>query len=277
MPSTGKIVRLNRFFLPSSRVAIIAACDHGLTLGPIDGIESVDAIARWIRTPGITGVIGHKGMIERIADRGLLNGLGIMVHLNGMTAHGAAPNQKELVTRIETAVRLGADAVSVQLNFDRDNDAHNLRLLGQIVDEALRFDLPVMPMLYDVQQPSERHQRTRRLCHLIRVAIELGADAIKIAAPSTSAEIEPLLSAVASDVPVFLAGGERGDAQVLLDLLRDSLRWGARGLCVGRNLFQRKDPHVLLGQLQQIASSAAAGALVDVQTAPKEKYLEASA
>lgn len=256
MPSAGKIVRLNRFYLPDTQIAVIAPVDHGLTLGPIDGLESVTAISRWIRTPGITGIIAHKGMIDRLAARHLLTGLGVMVHLNGMTAGGVEPNRKELVTEIETALRLGADAVSIQLNFDGANDAHNLTLLGQVVDRAMRFDLPVMPMVYDVYPAASSDRSLARLRHLMRVAIELGADALKVATPASLGDVRLLLADVAADIPIFLAGGARAAPPRVLDVLREALRWGGRGLCMGRNLFQNEAPDLLLREIRDIIRAA---------------------
>jgi class I fructose-bisphosphate aldolase/fructose-bisphosphate aldolase/2-amino-3,7-dideoxy-D-threo-hept-6-ulosonate synthase len=256
MPSAGKIVRLNRFYLPDTQVAVIAPVDHGLTLGPIDGLENIAAISRWIRTPGITGIIAHKGMIDRLAGRHLLSGLGVMVHLNGMTASGVEPNRKELVTEIETALRLGADAVSIQLNFDGSNDSHNLTLLGRVVDQAMRFDLPVMPMVYDVCPAAGSDRSLARLRHLMRVAVELGADALKVAAPSSLSDVRVLLADLSADIPIFLAGGARGTAPRVLEVLREALRWGGRGLCMGRNLFQSDAPESLLREIRDIIRTA---------------------
>ena len=48
--------------------------------------------------------------------------------------------------------------------------------------------------------------------------------------------------AKACSVPVFIAGGEKaGDVETLL-AIRDSVRAGGAGVCVGRNAFQRDDP-----------------------------------
>src|SRR5262249_31967445 len=155
------------------------------TSGPIPGIESIARISRWIRSRGIAGVIAHKGMVERLSERGLLHGLGVMLHLNGMSIRAAAPDTKEVVTSVETAIRLGADAVSVQVNFDGHNDSHTLRLLGSVVDDALRFGVPVLAMVYDATGPQRgEEERLERLCHFMRIATELGIDALKIGPPA---------------------------------------------------------------------------------------------
>src|SRR4051794_25915586 len=142
--SAGKTIRLGRFRYPGTNVGLIVPIDHGLTIGPVEGVKSTSQISDWIGHDAICGVIAHKGIVERLADRRALSSKGVMVHLNGMSTLGGSPNTKELVCSVESAVRLGADAVSVQINFDGTNDAHNITLLGAIVDDAQRFELPVL-------------------------------------------------------------------------------------------------------------------------------------
>lgn len=252
MSSVGKRLRLSRFFVRETNVGVIVPIDHALTMGPIDGLENTDAIASWISTPGITGVIAHKGMVERLAERNLLRGLGVMVHLNGMSTIASNPHRKELLTQIETALRLGADGVSVQVNFDGRNDAHNLQLLGGVVDEALKVSVPVLAMVYDVAPNIAPDKRTERICHLSRIAIELGVDAIKLGAPETLDQVQPILEHAAKDVPILFAGGKTTTDALLLDLLGESLKWGGAGLCVGRNVFQREKPELLLSKIHKL-------------------------
>jgi class I fructose-bisphosphate aldolase/fructose-bisphosphate aldolase/2-amino-3,7-dideoxy-D-threo-hept-6-ulosonate synthase len=259
MITSGKQLRLNRFRYRRSRYGLIVPIDHGLTLGPVEGLKSVSQIAGWITHPAITGVIAHKGMVERLSDRGLLSGLGVMIHLNGMSALAQAPDRKTRLTAIETAVRLGADAVSLQINFDGHNDAENLSQLGQVVDEAQEYGLPVLTMLYDKVAQSESRQRLSRLRHLLRIAMELGTDALKIAPPANLAEIPELLDGIAEDVPVFFAGGSVVRDEELFALAEQAVVSGAAGLCVGRNVFQREAPGAVLSQLHSLFACADKG------------------
>ena len=247
---TGKSIRWRRFRSSPSGHALVVPIDHGLTLGPIPGVSSVSDMARWITHPAITGIVAHKGVVERLAARGLLAGVGVMVHLNGMSALSPTPNRKEMLTTVESAVRLGADAVSLQLNFDEANDAHNLSMLGAVVDAAQTFGLPVLTMLYDkVESPSAEAGRVR-LRHLMRITIELGTDAIKIGPRANVAEIGPLLSGISEDVDVLFAGGELGSDGDVIALAKAATAAGAAGLCVGRNTFQREAPGEMLSKLQ---------------------------
>jgi class I fructose-bisphosphate aldolase len=252
MEGVAKKIRWSRFLHQSSGRGLIVPIDHGLTVGPIAGLDSLRRIESWIQHPGITGVIAHKGMVERLGGRGLLQGKGIMIHLNGMTSFAAMPNSKEMLTTVERAVRLGADAISLQINFDATNDAHNLRLLGTVVDEADRFGLPVLTMLYDKVVDIEVQQSLGRLRHLMRACIELGTDVLKIPAPKDVSLIPALLEGVQEHTAVFFAGGAMCKDDELLELVRSIPLYGASGLCIGRNVFQRESATAMLTRIQEI-------------------------
>jgi class I fructose-bisphosphate aldolase len=255
MASAGKTLRWSRFVDRASGRALIVPIDHGLTLGPIDGLSSVREIGRWIDDPAINGVVAHKGLIGHLAGAGLLTGKGVMVHLNGMTSIGEQPDTKHLVTTLETALRLGADAVSVQVNFAPDNHGHNLALLGRVMDEAAGYALPVLAMVYPAMPAESEAEAMRLHRHFLRIAYELGVDAIKTAAPQHHEDIHALIDGIGEDVPVLFSGGSRQSDDHLLSLAKTIASSTAKGLCAGRNVFQRSDPGPLLTQLRHILDS----------------------
>jgi class I fructose-bisphosphate aldolase/fructose-bisphosphate aldolase/2-amino-3,7-dideoxy-D-threo-hept-6-ulosonate synthase len=252
MNGTAKRIRWSHFVDRRSGRGIIVPMDHGLTIGPVEGLASVEQLSRWIGHPGITGIIAHKGMVERLGSHGLLKGIGVMIHLNGMMSLAPTPDRKERLTSVEAALRLGADAVSLQLNFDGKNDAHNLAQLGEVVDEAQQYGLPVLTMLYDKVSCDAREQRVTRLKHLMRACVELGTDALKLAAPDDLALMPTLLEGIKEHTAVFFAGGAmRSEAEILM-MAEEVVRCGATGLCVGRNIFQRESARATLSRLQEV-------------------------
>ncbi|EYF01223.1 class I fructose-bisphosphate aldolase [Chondromyces apiculatus] len=252
MDGVAKQIRWSRFLDRKSGRGIIVPIDHGLTIGPVEGLDSAEQVARWIGHPGITGVIAHKGMVERLGRLGLLRGKGIMVHLNGMMSLSAEPDRKERLTSVEAALRLGADAVSLQLNFDGKNDAHNLTELGELVDEARHYGMPVLTMLYDKVVCDTEELSMRRQRHLVRACVELGTDALKLAAPASHAQIPTILRGVHEHTAMFFAGGVVRSEEEILAMAREVVLHGGTGLCVGRNIFQREDVNAMLSRLQKI-------------------------
>ncbi len=168
-----------------------------------------------------------------------------------MSAMASDPDRKLRLTRMDTALRLGADAVSLQVNFDGTNDAHNLELIGDIVDEAQPCGLPVLAMVYDTRKQQDGDP-VKRYRHLMRIAVELGVDAIKIAPPTDVAHVPALLRGLAGDVAIFFAGGSVQSEDALLALARAAAVNGAAGMCVGRNVFQRERPAELLTEVRRV-------------------------
>lgn len=254
--SPGRTLRWSRFVDPTSRRSLIVPIDHGLTIGPVPGLKNVREVAQWIGHPAINGVIAHKGMVARLAQAGLLKGLGVMIHLNGSTSIGETPDTKYLLTAVERAVRLGADGVSLQVNFRPDNHAHNLQLIGRVVDEADRYGLPLLAMIYPsgpaASSPAEAIRLHR---HYLRVGFELGVDAIKTAPPANLEDVPELLDGIGEDVAVLFSGGSLASDDNLLHLAKTVANSTAAGLCVGRNVFQRPDPAEILAQVRQLLDS----------------------
>jgi class I fructose-bisphosphate aldolase/fructose-bisphosphate aldolase/2-amino-3,7-dideoxy-D-threo-hept-6-ulosonate synthase len=252
MNGVAKQIRWSHFLDRRSGRGIIVPIDHGLSIGPVEGLASVEQVSRWIGHPGITGIIAHKGMVERLGSQGLLKGFGVMVHLNGMMSLAPTPDRKERLTTVEAALRLGADGVSVQLNFDGTNDAHNLTLLGTVVDEAQRYGMPVLTMLYDKVPCDKQEHRLNRLRHLMRACVELGTDALKLAAPDDLSLMPTLLEGIREHTAVFFAGGAVRSEEEVLMMAQEVVSCGATGLCVGRNVFQRESVRASLTRLQEV-------------------------
>lgn len=239
--------RWKRFVDPQSGKALVVPLDHGLTLGPIQGISRPEDILHWLNAEVVTGVVLHKGLAERLG--GSLD-CALVVHLNGSITLDEQPDLKHLVTTVEAAVRLGADAVSLQTNFSAATASHNLRLVGRVVDEAHAWGLPVLSMVYDKTGVDDRTLEHMR--HFMRTSVELGVDALKVSAPTRLDCIPQLLDGVQDYTPVLFAGGTLADENSLIGLAEAVVRHGAGGICVGRNVFQRSVPAATLRRLQHV-------------------------
>ena len=84
-----------------------------------------------------------------------------------------------------------------------------------------------------------------------RIAYDLGAHLIKIAFPG---EERPKRLVEELKVPLVIAGGPlTGDPSVTIDAVAGTIRSGARGVIVGRNIWQREK-----GSAEQVLKQIAA-------------------
>lgn len=89
------------------------------------------------------------------------------------------------------------------------------------------------------------------LVALVRQGVELGADAIKVDAPSDASAFERLVE-VAAPIPVLLRGGGKVSEQVILERAQAAIAAGARGVVFGRNVVQHPDPPAFLAALRAV-------------------------
>jgi DhnA family fructose-bisphosphate aldolase class Ia len=242
------MVRQRRLMLPGFDAGLIVPVDHGLTVGPIGGLDSLQSIRKWIGGTDFSAVLLHRGLLEFLSRHQLLHpSTGIVVHLNGMSTMADDADTKRMLTTVESAVQLGADAVSIQVNFDQKNVAHNVEMLGAATTAAHSFGLPILVMLYNKIGAGEAGvEGTNRL---IRMAVELGADLIKLEMPRQVEHAGSILGQFLGDTKILFAGGAMDQSGNFLGSVKAVLQQGCHGLCVGRNVFQSPQPQVLLAEL----------------------------
>jgi fructose-bisphosphate aldolase/2-amino-3,7-dideoxy-D-threo-hept-6-ulosonate synthase len=87
--------------------------------------------------------------------------------------------------------------------------------------------------------------------HAARIAAELGADVVKLGYPGDPREFERLVDGCF--VPVVVAGGAPGEnGWPLLQTIEEAVRLGAAGACVGRNVYQHRDPAAMVRALRAV-------------------------
>jgi predicted phospho-2-dehydro-3-deoxyheptonate aldolase len=236
----GKRIRMERIMDRNSGKTVIIPMDHGVTLGPMDGLvrvqETIDAVARG----GANAIVIHKGLVE-IGHSRSEKGLGLIVHLSASTKMASDSNCKIMVCTVEEAIRLGADAISVHVNLGAEDEKAMIRDLGTIAKGAMEWGMPLLAMMYTRGPRVENEYDVKWVKHAARVGAELGADIVKVVytgSPETFREVVE-----GCFVPVVIAGGERmGSDQDILEMVKGSVAAGGAGVSIGRNVFQHRDP-----------------------------------
>ncbi|MGA2387185.1 MAG: fructose-bisphosphate aldolase, partial [Candidatus Bathyarchaeia archaeon] len=107
----GKNRRLKRIMKQDNKTVIVPM-DHGVTIGPIQGIINMQQTINNLIKGGVDAVLVHKG----IAKNTDVDDVGLIVMLSGMSNLSPNVNGKVQVCSVQEAIRLGADAVSVHVN-----------------------------------------------------------------------------------------------------------------------------------------------------------------
>lgn len=227
--------------LPSDRVAIIMPVDHGLIFDRIEGLETPSApFAAWAKND-VTGFMMTPGQVKQTerffaAHPHLTRVLTIDTYYDYREPEGGSHG---LITTVEEAVRMGVDAVKMLFpwNMSKPERVAMCTRVGQVVAACDRWDIPLVlePVIIGAPRSEEVIEQEEKVA---RIAYDLGAHIIKIAFPG-----EERTKRLADElkVPLVIAGGPlSGPPEKTVDAVAQTIRAGARGVIVGRNIWQRE-------------------------------------
>ncbi|HWQ18190.1 MAG TPA: 2-amino-3,7-dideoxy-D-threo-hept-6-ulosonate synthase [Methanotrichaceae archaeon] len=243
MTLRGTSIRMERIFNRKTGRAVIIPMDHGVTVGPINGIRSIKAIADAVASGGADAAIVHKGAAI-FGHRGYGRDLGLIIHLSASTSLSPDPNKKVLVATVEEALKIGADGVSIHVNIGANDESDMLSTFGDISRRCQEWGMPLLAMMYPRGQKIGNEYAEEYIAHAARVGAELGADIIKT---SYTGDMDSFARVVdGCPVPIVIAGGPRADSEEeFLKMVEGSMNAGARGVAIGRNVFQHQDPTLM--------------------------------
>ena len=246
----GKMVRLERIMNRSTRRTIIVPMDHGVSSGPIEGIKDIKGAIDRVAEGGANAVVLHKGMV-RAGHRGGGRDIGLIVHLSASTDLSPSKNDKVLVCSVEEAIRLGADAVSIHVNIGADMEREMLRDFGVVSRACEEWQIPLLAMVYGRGPKIENQYDPKVVAHCARIGAELGADIVKV--PYSGDPESFSLATEGSPIPVVIAGGPKMKSEKdVLEMVHGAIKAGASGLSIGRNIFQAKDPALMVRAMAKI-------------------------
>ena len=213
--------------------------DHGLSVGPIKGIDKdIGEMVNKIAMGGANAVLGHIG-IPLYAHRGYGPDIGLILHLSGSTSLSPESNYKVLVNTVLEAVKLGADGVSLHINLGTKTDPEMLKILGEVSRECRYYGMPLLAMMYPRGENVEDEYDVGVVKIAARVAAELGADIVKTNWTGDPDSFKQVVDGCMA--PVIIAGGEKVGLREILEITKQSIDVGGAGIAYGRNGFQSQD------------------------------------
>lgn len=239
MSEIGKRIRLERIIDRNSGNTVIVPMDHGLSMGPIEGIVDMPKTINAVAEGGANAVVIHKGIVP-FGHRGYGRDVGLIVHLSGSTSLSPDPNEKVLVCSVEEAIKLGADAVSVHINIGSKTEAEQLAKLGEVSRACKEWGMPLLAMMYPRGDGINQFDE-KAVSLAARAGAELGADIVKT---NFTGSVDSFKRVTAGcPVPVVVAGGPKMKSEEdILKMVEMAMEGGARGVAIGRNIFQANDP-----------------------------------
>lgn len=240
--------------LRADRKTLIVAIDHGLVMGNISGLEDPGAILDRLIDHGVDGTLLSPGL-ARIHGARCQAAAFPYALTTDFQLWGNRPGtldrigSADTICSVERAKDLGASAAKLLFmwGLDRDVVADSIAIAAHAVEEAHAVELPVMLEPLWFGEALAPHELDEVIVHGARIAVELGADILKVPAVSPKA-IETM--AVWGRPIVLLGGAKQDDPSALIAQITAGLEAGATGVVIGRNVWQHPDMGAVIGAIQ---------------------------
>lgn len=264
--SPGKRARLYHMLYghgPGHGTLMVLPLDQGLEHGPTDFFPHPPAADpayqfELAEAGGFSAIAVGIGLAEKYLARHA-GRIPLILKLNGKTnipddAEATSP----LFASVEDAVRLGADAAGYTLYVGSPRQRDELRQLGQVRADCERYGMPLVLWSYPRGAAIDARGGKNTLYaqdYAARVALEVGADIVKLHEPTDQLEHVPApYSALREDAAtrtqrvvrsagltlVLFSGGEKNDDDdAVLRKVTQYMDAGATGVMFGRNMWLR--------------------------------------
>ena len=93
MSRLGKSIRLERIINRNTGRTVIVPMDHGVTVGPIAGLEDMQTAISNVVKGGANAILMHKGIVKA-GHRGAGQDVGLIIHISASTSLSPDPNAK---------------------------------------------------------------------------------------------------------------------------------------------------------------------------------------
>lgn len=147
---------------------------------------------------------------------------------------------------LDVAERLNVKipAIGYTIFLGSGHEPAMLQEAAQVVMEAHREGLQAFLWVYAKGASVKNPRDAAIIAGAAGVAVSLGADFVKVYAPAakdaqTSSALLQRAIRAAGNTDLICAGGERVDTAALIAAVWHQMHAGARGVAVGRNIFQR--------------------------------------
>jgi putative autoinducer-2 (AI-2) aldolase len=226
--------RLSRIFNPETGRTVMLAVDHGYFLGPTRKLEDPRATITPL-LPYADALMLTRGILRNCVDpEGAIPT--VLRVSGGASIIGPSLAAEGLTTSIEEAIRLNVSAVTMSIFVGTEHERETLLNLSKLVDEGERYGIPVLAVTAVGKELEKRDARFLSLC--CRIAAELGSHYVKT---YYCDDFEKVVESC--PVPIVIAGGPQLDTfKDTLQLAHDAIAKGARGVDMGRNIWQSEHP-----------------------------------
>ncbi|WP_096391194.1 class I fructose-bisphosphate aldolase [Halopenitus persicus] len=234
---------------------LILAYDHGLEHGPVDfepNPETADPerVFELATHDAVTALAVQKGVAEAYYPD-YDDAVTLLLKLNGTSNLWMGEPDSAVNCSVEYAADLGADAIGFTLYGGSNHEIEMAEEFRDAQEDAREHDMGVVMWSYPRGQGLKNDTSSDTIAYAARQGLELGADVAKVKYPGSAAAMAEAVR-MAGPTKVVMSGGSKTDDLSFLETVESAIDAGAKGLAVGRNVFQRENPTQLLDALEGV-------------------------
>jgi len=234
--------RLAKIIKPQNNRALMLAVDHGYFLGPTEKLENakktITPLLKYCDSLMLTRGVQRTSVDPNTAVPMVLRVSG------GASIIGEDLSQEQITVTLKEAIRLNASAVAMSIFVGSKYENQTIVNLGKLVSEAEEFGIPVLAV---TAVGKELGKDARYLSLACRIAAEQGAHIVKTYYCDNFRKVVE-----ACPVPIIVAGGKKIPERDAMQLTYNSIKAGAVGVDMGRNIWQSEHPVAMIRAVRSI-------------------------
>lgn len=239
--------RTSRIINPKTTRCVMLAVDHGYFLGPTSGLEVPRKTIEPL-LPYADALMLTRGVLRTSIDPNV--NIPIVLRVSGgNSVVGEDLSNEGITVGIEDAIRLNVSAMALSIYVGSQHEKQTLVNLAKLIDEGKKYGIPVLAV---TAVGKEMTRDARYLSLASRIAAELGADMVKTYYCENFKKVVK-----ACPVPIVVAGGKKIPEKDALKMAYNSVKTGACGVDMGRNIFQSDSPVGMIKAVRAIVHEGA--------------------
>jgi DhnA family fructose-bisphosphate aldolase class Ia len=241
--------------------AVVVALDHGIGMGAVEGFENPTTTLEAVLAGEPDGVLvgphfarHYTGMLAQ-SETDVL----VTADFVSFSTLPGGSDDADLQTQVFGSDLLQAvdpEGVKAVLAFGRTDETtlrRNVEYVAKLAEELRGTGIPLIiePVMWGQKVPDRLETEQGYVANASRIAWELGADVLKL--PYTG-NVETFQQIVESaPVPTMILGGPASDSiTATLSDVAGAMDAGARGVIMGRSVWQTDDPKKMVTALREI-------------------------
>jgi len=241
--------RLSRIFQPKDNRAVMLAVDHGYFLGPISKLEEPKKTIEPL-LPYTDALMLTRGVLRNCVPADVSIPV-VLRASGGNSIVGKDLSNEGITVAMKDAVRLNVSAVALSIYVGSDHEHQTLLNLAKLIDEGEEYGIPVLAVTAVGKELEKRDAKYLSLC--CRIAAELGAHFVKTYYCDNFEKVVKTCP-----VPLVIAGGPKLDTEMdVLNLVHNAIQSGAKGVDMGRNVWQNRNPAGMIKAIRAIVHEGA--------------------